>query len=434
MNVTRNITLDAALDEAKQAYADRNPSSLAHHRRAAGPLPGGNTRTVLFYDPFPLYFAHAEGARLHDVDGHEYRDFLGEFTAGIAGHSHPAIRSAVTRALEGGINLGGHNTYEPRFAELVTQRFPSMEQVRFTNSGTEANLLAVSTAIAKTGRKKVMVFRNGYHGAVFTFSPGANINAPFDYVYGIYNDLDATMTELRANADALACVILEPMLGGGGCIPADRHFLRALREETAKHGIVLIFDEVMTSRLAPGGLQSVLGVTPDLTTLGKYVGGGMSFGAFGGKAELMALFDPRRADALPHAGTFNNNVLTMAAGIAALTEVYPPAAADRLNALGDDLRDRLNALCRREDVAMQFTGRGSMLNLHVLHGPVRSPADAARGNLKARDLFFFDMQKAGFWLARRGMMALSVPLTETDYDALVAAVEEFITSRRALLN
>jgi glutamate-1-semialdehyde 2,1-aminomutase len=190
----------------------------------------------------------------------------------------------------------------------------------------------------------------------------------------------------------------------------------------------------MTSRLAPGGLQSVLGVTPDLTTLGKYVGGGMSFGAFGGRTELMALFDPRRADALPHAGTFNNNVLTMAAGIAALTEVYPPAAADRLNALGDDLRDRLNALCRREDVAMQFTGRGSMLNLHVLRGPVRSPADAARGNLKARDLFFFDMQKAGFWLARRGMMALSVPLTETDYDALVAAVEEFITSRRALLN
>jgi glutamate-1-semialdehyde 2,1-aminomutase len=147
----------------------------------------------------------------------------------------------------------------------------------------------------------------------------------------------------------------------------------------------------------------------------------------------MSRFDPRRPDALPHAGTFNNNVLTMAAGIASLTEVYTPAAAAALNARGDALRARLNAAAERAGVAMQFTGRGSMLALHVLRGPVRSPADAAKGNVKARDLFFFDMQKAGFWLARRGMMALSLPLTDADYDAFVAAVEDFVSARAPVL-
>ena len=433
MNVSRNITLDAALDEAKEEYTGRNPESLAGHERAAGVMPGGNTRTVLFYDPFPVIFARGEGARLFDVDGHEYIDFLGEFTAGIAGHSHPAIRRAVTTALEAGINMGGHNTYEQKFAELVTARFPSMELVRFTNSGTEANLLAISTAIAKTKRAKVMVMRAGYHGAVFTFSPGVNINAPFDYVYGIYNDIDATLAELEANAPDLACVVLEPMLGGGGCIPADLAFLQALRDATTRHGIVLIFDEVMTSRLSPGGLQERMGVIPDMTTLGKYIGGGMSFGAFGGRADLLGLFDPRLPDALPHAGTFNNNVLTMAAGIAALTEVYPPEESYRLNATGDALRHRLNAIAEKHDVAMQFTGIGSMISAHMMRGPIKAPADAARGNMKARDLLFFDLVKSGFWLARRGMMALSVPLTQADHDGLAAAVEEFASARAPLL-
>jgi glutamate-1-semialdehyde 2,1-aminomutase len=433
MNVTRNITLDAAIADAKRDYTDRHAASLANHQRALGPMPGGNTRSVLFYDPFPLTFARGEGAYLIDVDGNRYVDFLGEYTAGIAGHSHPAIRRAVIEALDGGINLGGHNIYEPRFAEAVTARFPSMEQVRFANSGTEANLLAISTARAKTGRSKVMVMRNGYHGAVFTFSPGANINAPFNYVYGTYNDIDATAGEIAAHAADIACIILEPMLGGGGCIAASREFLQMLRDAATKHGIVLIFDEVMTSRLSPGGLQAKVGVVPDMTTLGKYIGGGMSFGAFGGKTELMALFDPRRADALPHAGTFNNNVLTMAAGHAALTEVYTPQAAAQLNATGEKLRARLNMICERQGVAMQFTGIGSMLAVHMLRGPVRSPADAAKGNMAAKELLFFDLLKAGFWIARRGMMALNVMLAQSDYDGLADAVEEFAVSRKPLL-
>ena len=432
--MSRNATLDAALEDAKRDYAARNPASLARHERACASMPGGNTRSVLFYDPFPLGFARGEGARLWDLDGHAYTDLLGEFTAGVAGHSHPAIRRAVTEAMANGISLGGHNQYEPRFAELVRERFPAMRRLRFTNSGTEANLLAVSLAVAATGRPKVMVFQGGYHGSVFVFSGGPNINVPFDFVVAPYNDTEATVALIEAQGDRLAAVILEPMLGGGGCIAASPEFLRALRAATERCGALLIFDEVMTSRLAPHGLGAAMGVTPDLMTLGKYVGGGMSFGAFGGRADLIDRFDPSRPGALPHAGTFNNNVLTMAAGIAALTEVYPASATLTLSAYGDRLRLRLNGQAESAGVPMRFTGIGSLLAVHMLPEAPRTPAQAAAGNAAARDLFFFDMLRAGFWLARRGMMALSLPLTEADADAFAEAVGEFISVRGHLLH
>jgi len=431
--MTRNATLEAALDDAKRDYAARNPASLALHERAAATMPGGNTRSVLYSDPFPLGFARGEGAKLWDLDGHQYTDLLGEFTAGVAGHSHKAIRRAVAEAMDNGINLGGHTGYEPRFAELVRARFPALELLRFTNSGTEANLLAISLAVAATGRGKVMVFAGGYHGGVFVFGGGPNINVPFDYVVAPYNDTVATLALIEEHGHDLAAVILEPMLGGGGCIPADRAFLHALRAATSRHGSVLILDEVMTSRLAPHGLGAAQGVTPDLMTLGKYVGGGMSFGAFGGRAELMARFDPSKPGCLPHAGTFNNNVLTMAAGIAALTEVYPAEAVGGLSDYGDRLRRRLNGLAETAGVAMRFSGRGSLLAVHMLAEVPRTPAEAAAGNGVARDLFFFDMVRAGFWLARRGMMALSLPLTEADADGFAEAVGEFIAVRGALL-
>jgi glutamate-1-semialdehyde 2,1-aminomutase len=206
-----------------------------------------------------------------------------------------------------------------------------------------------------------------------------------------------------------------------------------LREETWSHGITLIFDEVMTSRLSPGGLQAKLGVIPDMTTLGKYIGGGMSFGAFGGKREIMELFDPTKPDSLPHAGTFNNNVLTMSAGLTGLTEVYTPDAARALNARGDTLRERLNALCRAHDAPVQFTGIGSMFAVHFTRDPVRSPADAAKGDPKLKELFFFDMLTQGIWMARRGMFTLCLPIGDAECDKLAAAVEEFLSSRRSLL-
>jgi glutamate-1-semialdehyde 2,1-aminomutase len=238
---------------------------------------------------------------------------------------------------------------------------------------------------------------------------------------------------IEKHAKELAVVAIEPMQGGGGCIPASPEFLAALREATAKHGIVLLFDEVMTSRLSPGGLQALYNVIPDLTSLGKYIGGGMSFGAFGGRADIMSRFDPRRSDALPHAGTFNNNILTMSAGYAGMSEVYTPERAIELNKFGDRLRERLNGLCRQRSLAMQFTGIGSMMNVHFLKGEVRSIFDSRKGSKELTELFFLDMLERGIYLARRGMMALSLPLTEADAEALVAAVDEFQTARGSLL-
>jgi glutamate-1-semialdehyde 2,1-aminomutase len=429
----RNADIDAALNEAKEAYVTGNPDSLARYIEATGVMPGGNTRTVLHYNPFPLAMARADGCRLWDADGHEFVDFLGEYTAGLYGHSHPVIRAAVNKALDNGISFGASNMTEARFARAVCERF-GLDRVRFTNSGTEANLLAISLARIYTRRKTVLVFDGGYHGAVFGFAGGGSpINAPFDYVLAPYNDIAATRALIAEHAADLALVILEPMIGSGGCIAASHDFLHMLRAETTRVGALLVLDEVMTSRLAPGGLQSVAGVKPDLTTFGKYIGGGMSFGAFGGRAEIMDLFDPRRSDALPHAGTFNNNVLTMSAGLAGLTRVYTPEAAHALNARGDALRERLNGLCKTAGAAMQFTGIGSMLAVHFTAAPIHSPADAAKGDPKLKELFFFDMLAHGIWLARRGMMTLCLPIGDAECDKLAAAVEDFLESRRSLL-
>jgi glutamate-1-semialdehyde 2,1-aminomutase len=430
-----NIDIRAALAEAEELYRARNPKSLAQHRAACEAMPGGNTRSAIHVDPFPLTMVRGEGARLWDLDGHEYVDFLSEFTAGIFGHSHPAIRRAIEQALEGGLNFGAHNAAEARFAEAICARFPSIDLVRFTNSGTEANLMAVSAAVAITGRPKVLVFEGGYHGGVFYFrGHGSRLNAPFEYLLGRYNDLEAVEALVRPHRAELAAILIEPMQGTTGCIPAEREFLAGLRFLADETRALLIFDEVMTSRLAPGGLQEAHGILPDLTTLGKYVGGGMSFGAFGGRSEIMERFDPRRQDAFQHAGTFNNNVLTMNAGLAGLTEIYTPERARALNVWGDGLRERLNAMVQRRGLAMQFTGRGSMISVHMTDRPIRSQEDAEKGDAQLRDLFYFDLVARGVWFAKRGMFALSVALDEEDGDKLVDTVEEFAETRAPLFD
>ncbi len=432
--VLANANLKAALADAYERYSAANKRSQKQYEQACAAFPGGNTRSVLFYPPFPLTLVKGEGAYLRDADGHKYIDFLGEYSAGLFGHSDPVIRAALDRALDGGIDLGGHNTLEAKLAAAICARFPSIELVRFTNSGTEANLMAISAARAIMKRSKIMVFEGGYHGGVFFFARGGSpINAPFDFVVAQYNDVEGTVALIDKNSTDLAAVVVEPMMGNAGCIPADKAFLQALRDATARHGALLIFDEVMSSRLSPGGLQEALGIIPDMTTLGKYLGGGMSFGAFGGRADLMAHFDARRPDAFRHAGTFNNNVLTMAAGLAALS-IYTPEVARRHNARGDALRDRLNALARQQGAKMQVTGMGSMLNVHMRREPIHSPADVANQDLDLRELFFFDLVEQGIWLARRGMAAVSLAISGADCDRLVAAVEEFIVQRQSLVS
>ena len=428
-----NVDVSAALAEAEERYRADNPKSLAQHRQACMAMPGGNTRASIHADPFPLTMARGEGARLWDLDGHEYADFLSEFTAGIYGHSHPAIRQAVEEALADGLNFGAHTETEARFAAAVCARFPSIELVRFTNSGTEANLMAVSAARAITGRPKILVFAGGYHGGVFYFrGHGSPLNAPFDFLVSRYNDLKAVEDLIRPCRTELAAILVEPMQGTTGCIPAERGFLAGLRALADETGALLIFDEVMTSRLAPGGLQQVHGILPDLTTLGKYLGGGMSFGAFGGRADIMEHFDPRRPDAFQHAGTFNNNVLTMNAGLVGLTQVYTPERAHTLNEWGDRLRRRLNTIVQQHGLAMQFTGLGSMMSVHMTDRPIRSEEDAAAGNDALRDLFWFDLVASGIWFAKRGMFALSIAIEDGDADKLADAVEDFAQTRASL--
>jgi glutamate-1-semialdehyde 2,1-aminomutase len=426
--------IQRALDEAKASYRANNPKSLAQHQKAARVLPGGNTRTVLFSDPFPITLASAEGCRVTSLDGRTYIDFLGEFTAGLYGHSDPVLKQAMLQAINSGWVRGGHIEQEEELASLLCERFPSMAQVRFANSGTEANLYAISSARAVSGKSKVMVFEGAYHGGVFIFSAaGSPLTAPFDFVRAPYNDWAGTQALLDANRDDLACVVIEPMQGSGGCIPADPGFLRALRAWTQEHGTILVFDEVMTSRLSGGGLQGFHGIAPDMTTLGKYIGGGFSFGAFGGRADIMERFNPLRPGYISHAGTFNNNVFTMSAGAAGLSKVFTPQAAAALTARGEQLRAQLNEIAGTARFPMQFTGLGSMMNVHMCDGPVRSIRDLARSNQPLRDLFYFDLVDQGIWPARRGMFNLSLPMGAEECQRLIDAVARFVRERNSLV-
>jgi len=432
----RNSDLEAALAEARERYVTARPKSADIHTRAREVLPGGNTRTVLFYTPFPTAMARGEDCRVWDVDGHEYLDLCGEYTAGLFGHSERRILDAVKAALENGINLASVGEAEGKLAALVCSRVKSVELVRFTNSGTEANIMALAGARGFTGRQKVMVFKGGYHGGVFTFPVGAPlsaVNLPIPMVFGDYNDPAGSAAMIRAEGKELAAVIVEPMMGSGGCIPATKEFLQALRDATKETGALLVFDEVMTSRHSYGGLQERLGIAPDLTTFGKYMAGGMSFGAFGGRADVMSVFDGHKPGTLSHAGTFNNNVLSMAAGNVALGQIFDRDTAEALYQRGETLRAACNAAAAKHGVAIAFTGIGSMITPHFRKGPVTQPYKAAPEEEQMRELFFLDMLASGIYIARRGMVALSLPVSDADCARFVAAVDEFCAARKPVL-
>ena len=420
--------LDSALAGARERYVAQRPVGARMHAEASDVMPGGNTRTVLYHPPFPLRIARGAAQRVVDVDGHEYVDLLGEYTAGLYGHSQQPILDAVRAALDDGISLAGHNVYESQLARVLVDRFPAFELVRFTNSGTEANLMAISLARVVTGRPGIAVMRSGYHGGLLYFGGGGSpVNAPYDAVVLDYNDVDGARAAIREHSSRLAAVVVEPVLGSGGVIPATREFLHALREETQAHGVLLILDEVMTSRLSPRGAGPLFDVTPDLLTVGKYLGGGLSFGAFGGRADLMARFDPSQPGALPHAGTFNNNVLSMAAGLAGLTQVLDDDRLDALNARGDRLREALQSVMAPH--GWTATGMGSMVGFRPVPGPIDSPADLVGADDRRRELLFLDLLERGWYVAPRGFIALSIEVTDDDIDGFVAAVADALAAR-----
>ena len=428
--------IDQALQQARELYSSKRPMSLQAHQEATGVMPGGNTRTVLFHGPFPLRIKSGSGSTIYDVDGNQYANFLGEYTAGLFGHTHPVIRKAIDEALDAGINLSAHNPNEIKLATLVCDRFPSIERVRFTNSGTEANLMAVSTARFTSRREKVLVFKGGYHGGLLYFANGSGIpiNAPFPFVLGEYNNIDHTKAVIEQHKDDLACILVEPMLGSAGCIPAKKEFLQYLRNECTRSGIKLIFDEVMTSRLSPSGGQEYYDVFPDMTTLGKYIGGGMSFGAFGGSEIVMSMYDPTGEHFLPHAGTFNNNSLTMSAGVAAMSQVFTPIEAKKLTEKGEQFRQDLNEIIQTLNLPLQFTGIGSLMNLHATRDTIQSPNDLTNSDDRIKELIFLDLLEQGIYMARRGFIALMLPVTDDQILNFKDVFRTTLENRRVLFS
>ncbi|MCC7482033.1 MAG: aminotransferase class III-fold pyridoxal phosphate-dependent enzyme [Hyphomicrobiales bacterium] len=436
MPQTNHVTsmLDNEISRLRYEFSARNPRSKQAARAAQRALPGGNTRSVLFYEPFPLTILSGKGAEIRDADGHEYVDFVGEFSAGLYGHSDPVIRDAIIEALEGGTVLAGPNQYEARFAEAIQARFTNVNLLRFCNSGTEANILALVTAQYVTKRRKVIVFEGAYHGGVLVFPDGSGpINVPFDFVIAPYNDSEVTTRLIRMHSADLAAVIVEPILGAGGNLPGELDFLDTLRRETEAVGSLLIFDEVKTSRCGKGGMQALVHVKPDLTTLGKYLGGGLPLAAFGGRADIMELFNPCRVGALRHAGTFNNNVCSMAAGLAGLTKVFTPERAQTLHNEGEQLRRNFQTLADTQGVPLTFTGSGSLFTLHLGGSPLRCARDVTPLSRQVGSLFHMYGLLHGLAVAGRGDFYQSLPMTAEHRKCAASVLAGFLHDYGALL-
>lgn len=407
-------------------YEARTPASRALYARAARVMPGGDTRTGTFHLPYPLFISRGRGARLWDADGHEYLDLLNNFTSLVHGHAHPAVLAAVARQEGQSTAHGTANALQVELAEVLCARVPSVERLRFCNSGTEATLGALRAAKAFTGKSRVMKMAGGYHGshdqvAVGTSPPfdgpvpiGLSPGAVSEVILGRFNDLDYTADLVRRHRHELAAVIVEPMLGSGAII-ADVAFLQGLRAVTAECGVLLILDEIITFRLAVGGLQQVFGVAPDLTTLGKIIGGGLPVGAFGGRADVMATYDPTRRGTISHSGTFNGNAITMAAGLATLAR-YDHTAVAGLNTAGDAFRARLNGLAQAAGVEAVVVGYGSLMQLHFRAAAPRTPEASADGNRRLVTLMHLALLTRGVFIATRGLIVLSTPMTAADLD------------------
>jgi glutamate-1-semialdehyde 2,1-aminomutase len=426
--------LDDALAAAERRFTIANPLSEARHERARAVLPGGHSRQTLYFVPFPLTIERGEGARITDLDGHEYLNLVGDYAAGLYGQHCEPIRQAVLDTLHSGISLSGPNLREVEFAELISRRIPSMEQVRFCNSGSEACLFAAQLARHAMQRPALLVFNGCYHGGFMSYAAtDPPLSVPLPLFKATYNDVPGTRALLRAHASELAAVMLEPMMGSAGCIPASPEFLAMLREETQRIGALLVFDEVMTSRLAPGGVQGLRGIQPDLTTLGKFWGGGFAFGAFGGRRSLMQHLDLRTGGRLSQGGTFNNNVITMTAGLVGARDVYTPEACSRLNARGDALRSALNELGRSVGVPFQATGIGGVLTTHWHDRPITDPAQVEAATSPRRRLFHLELMERGYYIAQRGMVNLSLPMQERDIGGFLHTTRDYLIRHADIL-
>jgi glutamate-1-semialdehyde 2,1-aminomutase len=387
--------------------------------RAAASLPGGSTRTTIYSAPYPPYMVRGEGLRTWDLDGNVYRDFLGNYSSLILGHAHPEVVAAVEAQVRRGSAFAAPTEVEIELAETIRERLPSVERIRFTNSGTEATMFAIRAARAFTGRPLLAKFELAYHGTndhAVAWTPGVPAGISDLVIELPWEDADGVERAIAGRESELAAIIIEPVQGAGGVRAASPAFLRYLRELTTRIGALLIFDEVIALRIGPNGAQGRLGgVRPDLTTLGKIIGGGYPSGGFGGRLDVMDQFDQRRSGALVHGGTFNGNPISAAAGLATLRHLTPERYPD-LDRLGDRLRGGLTAGFTAAGIDARAGGVASLFQ--VFPGPSLVPPEG----LSQQAALFLGLLLDGFHLAPRGMGALATVTTDADIDDLIAAV------------
>lgn len=398
------------LNTYREEICARSPKSLAMWQGNREVMPAGVGSLFRLADPFPMMVKRAEGARIWDADDNEYLDFMLGFSVMILGNTPVEVQEAIREALPRGTHYGQCHEHEHEFARLFCEMVPGVDKVTFCNSGTEATMYACRLARATTGRPLIAKFEGGYHGThdllavsfgrprptadpsgpvedptAIPESPGLAEGAWRDTIVLPYNH-PAAFDKIRQHAERLAGVIVEPVQGAGGTIPADRKFLAELRRVTREIGVFLIFDEVITGfRLAPGGAQEFYGVIPDVSTYGKVAGGGLPFGAVGGTAEAMRLMEyDSEPGSILMAGTFNGSPLVTAAGTAVLQRLKEePQLYARLNAMGDRFRAEINRFTLEKDYQAIATGVGSMFWMHATRGPVNSVRDAHWGHKSA---------------------------------------------------
>lgn len=437
-------------------YPDAASRSAELYERAVRVLPGGNSRATVYHAPYPVYAARAQGSRVWDVDGVERIDFINNLSSLVHGHNHPEIVAAIREQAGILASMSMPTEKEIELAEVITGRVPGVELIRFTNSGTEGVMMAVKTARAYTGRPKIAKIEGAYHGSDDTVSVGVNPlpdkwgapeapasyapagvspGAASDVVLLPMNQVEQARAIIRKHASELAGVILDPVIKNLGYKRTTFEFAQMLREETEKAGALLIYDEVYSFRLGYRGAQGEVGVTPDLTAMGKLIGGGLPVGAVGGRADVMeAVFDPRNKPKIVHGGTFNANPMTMAAGLVAM-RLWTEDAVARLARLGDRLRAGLNEVLRIADAPGSVSGAGSMTSFFHATGTIETYRDViatfrANPDIQARaQKFFHHMLNNGIIMASPGFFVLSTANTEAEIDYLC---EQALAALRAM--
>jgi glutamate-1-semialdehyde 2,1-aminomutase len=443
----------ATVAERTDAYRSDHSQASALFDRAKKVMPGGNTRTTLFQAPFPPYAAEGKGQFIVDADGEARIDFLNNYTSLIHGHADPDMIAAVSAQLSRGTAFAMPTVQEIELAELLSERIASVDQVRFTNSGSESVMMAIKAARAHTGRPKVISFEGSYHGsydaAEASLPPHSNaLEAPpqaFEYSVGTprgvldnaivlpFNDSAAFEQAFSTNRDTLAAVLIDPMPLRIGMIRADQQFIEVIRERTKAAGVVLIFDEVVNLRVAYGGIQSTYGVEPDLTTMAKIIGGGFAGGAVGGSEEVMSVFDPTQGRLkAPHGGTFNANPVAMVAGKVAMEKLTREEFA-RLDGLGDSLRAGIAETMHRHGIEGQVLGAGSLFQIMPHHRPL---TDYRSGIMtRAEQAWATRLHRAmlanGIFMSTSLAGCLSTPMNASDLSAFTDALGTSIEEVRA---